>query len=129
MGLVYNIGMLPILTESESKEGKLLEIPSLNYCIDKFSGSIGSKIMTSWSFSQEFLEVVKNWNNLNYNTEDLSYIDFIRMAILLNDYFPSKVDKEDLYRRLEDKGVIDHPSVLTSKEFKDTLSEVSEIFT
>lgn len=128
MGLVYNIGMLPILTEAESKEGKLLEMVNLNYCIDKFSGVIGVKIMVSWGFSPEFIEVVRNWNNLDYHTEDLSYLDFIRMAILLNDYFPPEVDKKDLYKRLEEKGVIEHPTLLTSKLFKDTLAEVSEIF-
>jgi HD-like signal output (HDOD) protein len=127
IGLVYNIGMLPILTEAEAKEGKLLEEASLNYCIDKFSNEIGVKIIDSWGFSFEFNEVVKNWNNLDYKTEAVSYLDFIRMAILLNEYYPKSVNKEKLSTELHDKGVIEEGLVAT-KLFQDTLRDVSAIF-
>ena len=43
LSLIYNIGMLPILTEAEAQEGDLLKVEHLNYCIDKFSSQIGGE--------------------------------------------------------------------------------------
>jgi HD-like signal output (HDOD) protein len=128
MGLMYNIGMLPILTEAEANEGDFLKENVLNYCIDKFSSDIGTKIVTEWGFGDEFVSVIKNWSNTSFKTKEPSYLDFIRIALLYNDQFDSTVDKEALYDEFKEKGIFEDISLFTSDFFKKTVSDVGSAF-
>lgn len=128
MGLMHNIGMLPILTEAEAKEGILLKENVLNYCIDKFSADIGIKIVKEWGFGHEFVSVIKNWSNIDFKTEEVSYLDFIRISLLFNDQFDSTVDKEALYDEYKSKAIFEDISLFSSDYFKNTLKEVSGTF-
>ena len=128
IGLMHNIGMLPILTEAEAKEGNFLREEVLNYCIDKFSSDIGTQIVTKWGFGDEFVNVIKNWSNISYKTKEPSYLDFLRVSLLFNDQFNSQVNKEDLYAEYREKGIFEDVSLFTSDFFKKNLSEVSSAF-
>jgi len=128
MGLMHNIGMLPILTEAELKEGDYLKEDVLNYCIDMFSADIGSKIVTEWGFGIEFVNVVQNWSNISIKTDEPSYLDFIRVSLLFNDHLDPKINKKEVYQEFVEKGIIKDLNYLFSNDFRDVVSEVSAAF-
>lgn len=128
LSLIYNIGMLPILTEAETQEGELLKIEHLNYCIDKFSSQIGVEIVKSWGFSKESIHFIKNWNNFDYIQKKTTYIDFLRMALVYNNNVSYNINKEKFYTILKKKGLYESLTFFESKEFKDTYNEIYSIF-
>lgn len=128
LSLIYNIGMLPILTEAESQEGDLLKIEHLNYCIDKFSSIIGVEIVNSWGFSKESIHFLKNWNNFDYIQKKVTYIDFLRMALVYKNHVSYNINKDKFYTILKNKGLYDSLSFFESKEFKNSYHEIHSVF-
>ncbi len=39
--------------------------------------------MRAWDFADTYVQIVLNWNNSSYQTEQVSYIDFIRLGALV----------------------------------------------
>ena len=78
--LVHNIGVLPILTEAERHPEVFANPSFLEVAIDKLAGRIGASIMTEWGFGETFVNVSKNWKDLSYMPEELTYIDFVRVG-------------------------------------------------
>jgi HD-like signal output (HDOD) protein len=128
LSLIHNIGLLPILTEAEIQEGDLLKIEHLDYCIDKFSSQIGVSVVSDWNFSQESIHVIKNWNNFDYVKSEPHYIDFLRMALIYNDYISYDIDKDKFYNLLQQKGLFENIEFFESKEFKETYSKIYSVF-
>ena len=128
LSLIYNIGMLPILTEAEAQEGDLLKVEHLNYCIDKFRSQIGVEIVKSWGFSKESVHFLKNWNNFNYVQKKVTYIDFLRMALVYNNNVSYNINKDKFYAILKKKGLYENLTFFESKEFKDAYYEIYSVF-
>ena len=128
LALIYNIGMLPILTEAEAQEGELLKIEHLNYCIDKFSSQIGVEIVKSWGFDKEAVHFLKNLNNFDYVQKKPSYVDFLRMALVYNNNVSYNINKDKFYVLLKKKGLYENLTFFESKEFKDTYNEIYSVF-
>ncbi len=82
-GLMHQIGVLPILTEAERYQNVFGDPLFLDNAIQTLSGQIGSSIMLAWDFAETYVQVVMNWNNSAYQTEQVSYIDFIRLGTLV----------------------------------------------
>ena len=124
--LVHNIGVLPILTEAERHEDVFANPTFLNVAMQKLAGSIGGKIMETWGFDAEFSDVAANWRNLEHNTENPSYIDFIRLGAVLAGSFASQ--KDAVINLCQKKGIVDDVNALQSDEFKEMRDNAKMIF-
>ncbi len=126
--LVYNIGVLPILTEAE-KHPEVFANPSfLAHAIQKLGGKVGGAIMRAWGFTDEFVEVAESWANPNYRPEHICYVDFIRIGAILEGILQVS-DKSAALQTYMDKGVIESLDMFNEDEYHDMLNEVKAIFT
>lgn len=82
-GLVHNIGILPILTYAEDS-GKLNDPISLQSVIEKIHPRIGVKILQSWDFPKELVDVPGNYLNFDRDTgsDRPDYADIVMVANL-----------------------------------------------
>ncbi|OUS25232.1 histidine kinase [Gammaproteobacteria bacterium 45_16_T64] len=82
-GLVHNIGILPILTFAEDS-GKLNDHITLQSIIDKIHPYIGAKILQSWDFPKELIEVPQHYLNFTRDTGEAKadYADIVMVANL-----------------------------------------------
>lgn len=124
--LMHNIGVLPILTEAERHAEVFANPTFLDVAIDKLSGEIGAGIMKKWGFEPEFIDVAKNWKNLSVQNKDINYIDFVRLGAALSGKFES--EKEKIFGRAIEKGIVDNLSVLLTDEFDELRSNAKQIF-
>lgn len=82
-GLMHLIGALPILTEAERYQTVFGESQFLDHALSSLSGQIGASIMRAWDFDDTYVDIVLNWNNAHVQTEQVGYIDFIRLGALV----------------------------------------------
>lgn len=125
--LVYNIGILPILTEAERHQDVFANPQFLAQAIQKLGGRIGGQIMRTWDFTEDFIEVAELWANPKYKPEKPSYVDFIRIAAI-SEGLLNVADKETALQTYVDKGVIADISVLESDVYKELLNDVKTMF-
>lgn len=124
--LVHNIGVLPILTEAERHEDVFANPTFLNVAIQKLAGPIGAKIMQEWGFEDAFSKVTENWRDLNYNPEEVNYVDFVRLGAVLSGTFSSQ--KDAVLNICQKKGILEDVNVLTSDEFIEMRENAKEVF-
>ncbi|WP_462159272.1 HDOD domain-containing protein [Pseudoalteromonas sp. GB56] len=125
--LTYNIGILPILTEAE-KHPEVFANPSfLAHAIQKLAGKIGAAILTAWDFSDEFVEVAKNWSDPNYRPVDVDFVDFVRMGAILEGILQVS-DKSAALNVYVDKGIIPSVEVFADAEYQEMVKDVRSVF-
>lgn len=125
--LVYNIGVLPILTEAERHPEVFANPSFLAHAIQKLSGKVGSSIMSAWEFPDEFSDVALSWADPAYKPEKISYVDFIRIGAILEGTLQVS-DKSAALQVYIDKGVISSMELFSSDEYNDMLDDVKEMF-
>lgn len=125
--LVYNIGVLPILTEAERHPEVFANPSYLAHAIQKLSGKIGSSIMVAWDFPSHFSEVALRWADPSYKPENVSYVDFIRIGAILEGILQVS-DKTAALQTYIDKGVIPSTDLFSSDEYNEMLVNVKEVF-
>ncbi|WP_338363956.1 HDOD domain-containing protein [uncultured Pseudoalteromonas sp.] len=125
--LVYNIGVLPILTEAERHPEVFANPSFLAHAIQKLSGKIGGSIMGAWEFPPEFVSVAKYWADPSYRPEEVNYIDFIRIGAILEGTLQVS-DKAAALQAYIDKGVIPSMQLFSSEEYNDMLENVKDTF-
>lgn len=125
--LVYNIGVLPILTEAERHPEVFANPSYLAHAIQKLSGKIGSSIMIAWDFPSHFSEVALRWADPSYKPENVSYVDFIRIGAILEGILQVS-DKTAALQTYIDKGVIPSTDLFSSDEYNEMLVNVKEVF-
>ena len=80
-GLIHNIGVLPILMKAEEIPGLLQNSALLDTVIEDLYPRIGAAILKSWKFSDEFIAVAAEHNNLDRNAgETPDLIDIVQVA-------------------------------------------------
>lgn len=83
LGLLHDIGMLPILTYAE-RHPEVVESPEkIDATIEQLHGEVGGVILTAWHFENEFALVAKeadDWYR-DYNSE-ADYCDLVLVAQL-----------------------------------------------
>lgn len=82
-GLIHEIGVLPILTYAE--ESDLLNDPiTLQKVIDMIHPQVGVKILQSWEFPKELIDVPANYTKFhrNTNSDKPDYADIVMVANL-----------------------------------------------
>lgn len=125
--LVYNIGILPILTEAERHQEVFAKPAFLAQAIQKLGGKIGGQIMNAWGFPEDFVEVAESWSNAGYKPEKPCYVDFIRMAAISQDVLKVP-DKDAVLQTYIDKGVLSSLEVFESDEYAEMLADVKDMF-
>ena len=125
--LVYNIGVLPILTEAERHPEVFANPSFLAHAIQKLSGKIGGSIMGAWEFPPEFVNVARHWADPTYRPEEIGYVDFIRIGAILEGTLQVS-DKSAALQTYIDKGVIPSMQLFSSDEYNDMLVNVKDTF-
>lgn len=125
--LVYNIGILPILTEAERHQDVFANPQFLAQAIQKLGGRIGGQIMRAWDFTDDFVEVAELWASPEYKPEKPCYVDFIRIAAI-SEGLLNVTDQEAALQTYVDKGVLADISVLESDVYKELLSDAKTMF-
>lgn len=123
--LVYNIGVLPILTEAERHPEVFANPSFLAHAIQKLSGKIGGSIMGAWEFPPEFVNVARHWADPTYRPEEIGYVDFIRIGAILEGTLQVS-DKSAALQTYIDKGVIPSMQLFSSDEYNDMLENVKD---
>ena len=124
--LVHNIGVLPILTEAERHPEVFANPTFLEVAIDQLSGRIGASIMREWGFGDSFVNVAKNWKDLSYLPDNLSYIDFVRVGAAVSGAAGSQ--KDAILNLAIQRGVVEDMGELHSDEFEELSSAAKQIF-
>lgn len=128
VALVHSIGILPILTEAERHEEVFANPSFLEAAIKKMAGKLGGAIMRSWEFTGEFVEVAENWNKLDYQTAEVSYLDFVRVGAIVNQVIGKNHDVKELLQPYVEKGVLADSDFINSDEFVEALNDVKTVF-
>lgn len=125
--LVFNIGVLPILTEAERHPEVFANPSFLAHAIQKLAGKIGGAIMREWDFTDDFVEVAESWSNPNYKPDHVCYVDFIRVGAIIEGILQVS-DKAAALGAYETKGVTSSLDMFTSDEYLNTLEDVKSMF-
>lgn len=128
ISLMLNIGVLPILTEAEKQEGNLLKEDILNGCINECNSTIGSIIVDSWGFGSEFSSVINKTYDFSFNTKEVSYLDFIRISLIYNNFIKSNTEKSKFYEYYLNKEVINDIKFENNHSFIKSFSEIKSSF-
>jgi HD-like signal output (HDOD) protein len=124
-GLVADIGALPVLTEAERHDSVFATPAFLDVAIDKLSGRIGGSIMRKWHFNEIFIEVAEYWRDLDYNTDSVSYIDFVRVGAALTNNIDNT---EDVLKAAQDRGLFADIADLQTPKFKALRDNAKAVF-
>ncbi|GAA5214395.1 HDOD domain-containing protein [Corallincola platygyrae] len=95
MGLIHNIGVLPILQEAQRHDDVFANPTFLDRAIARFGARIGGAIMKAWGFGTDFEQLVRDWRDMSIQPAALNYLDFVRLGTIY-----AKVTK--------DEGIIDN---------------------
>lgn len=128
VALVHSIGVLPILTEAERHEEVFANPSFLEAAIKKMAGKVGGAIMRSWEFTGEFVEVAENWNKLDYQSESISYLDFVRVGAICTQVLGKNHDTNELLQPYVDKGVLADLDLVASPEFTEAVNDIKTVF-
>lgn len=124
--LIHNIGILPILTEAERHEEVFANPAFLNAAVQKLAGRIGGTIMREWGFGDTLVAVAENWRNLKYQTEDVSYIDFVRLAGVVAGFVDNQ--KDAIMNLSMQKNLMADYHIVDSDEYKEAVAAGKQIF-
>lgn len=124
--LVANIGSLPVLTEAERHADVFANTIFLDVAIEKLSGKIGESIMQVWGFEPDFILVAKSWRDMSVQTNEISYLDLVRIGAVLCGKLPAR--KDTILGQALEKKVVPSLSVLLSDEYKEYREAAKQIF-
>lgn len=124
--LLSKIGILPILTEAERHAEVFANPTFLDDAIEKLSARVGAKIMKTWGFSEEFVQVTSSWRDLTVLPDELGYLDFVRIGAALSGQFNSQRDA--VMNLAIIRGAVADVGVFESDEFIQMRDNASAIF-
>ena len=125
--LVYNIGILPILTEAERHQEVFANPAFLGQAIQKLGGKVGGQIMRAWGFTEDFVEVAESWSNAGYKPENPCYVDFIRMAAISQDVL-KVADKQVVLTGYVEKGVLSSLELFDNEDYVALHADIRAMF-
>ncbi|GIU13304.1 MULTISPECIES: HDOD domain-containing protein [unclassified Shewanella] len=123
-GLVHNIGALPVLTEAEAQPELFDSIELLRALVKKLQGPLGRAVLKSWEFSPDVMQVVERWADLTYNSEQVSYLDFIRAAAFYTGELRAGVDLEQRMAVFIERGLPVSPDELAGDTFQEAYQSI-----
>ncbi|MFK7977106.1 MAG: HDOD domain-containing protein [Halioglobus sp.] len=106
-GLIYNIGVLPLLAKADQQPELFEDEATLQLLIDKLSAPIGLAVLESWDFPQQLVSVVEHHSDFERDVaSEPDLVDIIQVASLqshLNpqhDYTPEQLAALPAFRKL-----------------------------
>ena len=82
-GLIHDIGVLPILLKAQGMPDLMRDSALLNSVIDKLNTRIGVAILQKWAFSERFIAVVAEHENLERDSANgPDMVDIVQVANL-----------------------------------------------
>lgn len=126
MGLIHNIGVLPILAEAEKHDGTFANATFLDGAISKLSKHIGVAIIRTWEFDKDYAVVVAKWDQFDYLPEAVSYLDFIRLGALHAGLLEAQRDQ--LLERAVAKRLIGSLDEFSSEPFLERFEQIRDSF-
>ncbi|MFT4993092.1 MAG: HD-like signal output (HDOD) protein [Paraglaciecola sp.] len=124
--LVHNIGLLPILSEADRYPDVFANSTFLLTAFDKLTGPIGASIMSKWGFEQDFMTIAEHWKNMDVQSKDVSYLDFVRLGAALAGKFDEQQDA--IFAMAIAKGMVSDLDFLHSEEFNEMCHNAKQIF-
>jgi HD-like signal output (HDOD) protein len=121
MGLMHNIGVLPILTLADQYGDRFSEPADLDEAVAKLSKQIGVAIVEAWGFDSQYAVIIENWDNLDYRTESVDHLDFVRIGAVYAGLIEG--DKEALLAPAVEKGILESIGELDGRPFVEAYEE------
>lgn len=81
-GLTHRIGVLPILTYAEDNRKLLSNLNSLHTIIEAVHQDIGTKILQTWDFPPELVNVPKQYLDFSREAPHADYTDLVTISVL-----------------------------------------------
>lgn len=81
-GLVFQIGILPILSYAEDNPALLRDSITLDTVIEEVHPQVGVKILTTWEFPKEIRDVPLLFKDYYGKKEAVDYADLVTVAML-----------------------------------------------
>lgn len=122
-GLVFQIGVLPILSYAEDNPSLLRDSISLDMVIDAAHPKIGVKILTAWEFPHELRNVPLEYKNFNAQKPHADYSDLVTVA-MLQTQAGSEVAKTINYAEVTAFGRLGLDPEIESAEAEDLSEEM-----
>jgi HD-like signal output (HDOD) protein len=126
--LLHNIGVLPILTEADSYPDVFASPEFLEQAIGELSSHIGVAIVKAWNFSDDMVKCLKYCADTNYQTDEITYLDFVRLAVICQQNEADLLSCEVQLTPFIDKGVLVSMESIGSEEFALELAAVKATF-
>lgn len=120
--LLHNIGTLPILTEADSYPEVFASPEFLERAIVDLHSHIGVAIVKTWNFSDDLIESTRYYATPEHQTDDVSYLDFVRMAVLMQAFNGKASACEAQLTPFIEKGLVSSFEAFSSDEFNDELA-------
>lgn len=124
--LVHNIGVLPILSEADRYAEVFANSTFLDAALDKMTGPIGANIMGKWGFERDFITIAKHWKDMDVQSKDVSYLDFVRLGAALAGKFDEQQDA--IFANAITKGIVSDLDLLRSDEFDEMCQKAKQVF-
>ncbi|NIE75045.1 HDOD domain-containing protein [Pantoea sp. Tr-811] len=83
-GLVNQIGALPVLIYAEEHNELLSDPVCLHYVIEQIQPVLGDKILSSWEFPEQLVNLPSQVQDLDRSTDKVDYIDVVQIAKCLS---------------------------------------------
>jgi HD-like signal output (HDOD) protein len=83
-GLVNQIGALPVLIYAEEHNELLSDPVCLHYVIEQIQPVLGDKILSSWEFPEQLVNLPSQVQDLDRRTDKVDYIDVVQIAKCLS---------------------------------------------
>lgn len=120
--LLHNIGTLPILTEADGYPDVFASPEFLEQAITDLHCHIGVAIVKDWNFSSDLVETTRYYAKHDHQTEDISYLDFVRLAVLLQSFNGQILNCEEQLIPFVEKGLVPDLASLSNEEFVEELA-------
>ncbi|MGS0729616.1 HDOD domain-containing protein, partial [Shewanella sp. 0m-11] len=111
-------------TEAEAQPELFNSIEMLRALVKKLQGPLGRAVLKSWEFSPDVMQVVERWADLTYNSEKLSYLDFIRAAAFYTGELKAGVDLEQRMGFFIERGLPVSTEELTGEQFIEAYQSI-----
>lgn len=126
--MTSRIGMLPILSLAERQPAVFCEPEFLREAEKSLASSLGGKVLRSWNFSSELVEVQENWR-LGIASFSPGYLGFMQLAaVLLGQIKVARPD--EVVKMFADAGVISRARLwqqpAVQADYQDILSALTD---
>jgi HD-like signal output (HDOD) protein len=82
MGLLHNVGMLPVLSYAERYPDIASDKDKLDATVSSLKSEVGAIMLAKWQFSQDFITVAKESENWLRDSSTVDYADLVLVAKL-----------------------------------------------